>query len=205
MIEKKEKPKLTWQEVVSKGIPIIGLVVLAIVLCLLIHLGSEGGITVEQALLVCGGVAAIFGIKYRRNGNGTGTTAAGALLLCITALTGCAGYRPPDNACETENLVVASLAAGLDAAESVVGDRGGEEWETTFTAARGTLLLGTEAIRACELARDGAGWQQWVGLALEAALSVAAFINGAGPADVVGTVPPELERAIDLLELESRL
>ncbi len=201
--EKKEKQRLTWQEVVAKGIPLVGAVILASVLCLLIHLGSDEGITAEQIGLVLLAVAALMGI--RRGTNGNGTTTAGSILIAVTTLAGCASYTPPDNACQVEGVVVASLAAGLDASEGVVGEQGGEEWETTLTAARGALLLGSEAIRACELARDGAGWQQWVALALETAGAVAAFIDGAGPADLAEPVPTELERAIELLEREARL
>lgn len=130
-------------------------------------------------------------------------SAAVMLLAVALGTSACAGAQRPD-ACETERVIVDSLGAGLHAADMVVGDRGGEHYGRARVATLGALELGDAAVDACELLRDGAGWQAWVALALEAAGSLAAAIDGAGPADTAEPVPPELERAIELLEAEAR-
>ena len=162
---------------------------------------------IGEAVSGIGGLIVGFGFGKKRkqevvNYHIRGGGSAAALLLAVTLSAGCAGYTPPDNACETEGTIVGMLDAGLTAADGVVGDAGGEEWDTIRLAARGAAQLGAQAIRACELARDDAGWQQWVGLALETAAAVAAFIDGAGPEDIEGDSPPELHRAIEMLQME---
>lgn len=103
--------------------------------------------------------------------------------------------------CVAEQAVVSALDVGLTAADEAVGDDGGDDWDQALSIARGTSLLGAAAVEACELARDGAGWQAWVGLALEAAVGVAAHFGGAGdPAP--STPPAELTAAISALTAE---
>ena len=127
---------------------------------------------------------------------GRGAAAAGLLLAVSWGLSGCGA------ACQTERTVVDALGEGLEAADTIAGDQGGEEYERASYYAHGAHALGAAAVDACELVRDGAGWQAWVGLALEAARAVAGLIDGAGPADVTQPVPAELTHAIGLLEAQ---
>lgn len=126
----------------------------------------------------------------------------GVLLFALALSTAaCGGIQRP-GACATERVIVDALGAGLGAADAMVGDRGGENYDIARTATLGAHQLGDVAVDACELLRDGAGWQAWVALALEAAGSLAAAIDGHGPEQIEGPVPEELRRAITLLEAE---
>lgn len=144
-----------------------------------------------QALTALGALLAGVGIAGGRG-------AAAVVLVAAIGASGCGA------ACQTERTVVDALGAGITAADGVVGDQGGEEYDLARTITLGAHQLGDAAVDACELVRDGAGWQAWVSLALEAAMSLAATIDGAGPADVAGPVPTELATAIELLEIEAR-
>lgn len=144
-----------------------------------------------SALTALGALLAGVGIAGGRGG------AAAVVLVAALGASGCGA------ACQTERTVVDALGAGITAADGVVGDQGGEEYDLARTITLGAHQLGVAAVDACELVRDGAGWQAWVSLALEAAMSLAATIDGAGP-DISGPVPLELATAIELLEIESR-
>jgi len=119
------------------------------------------------------------------------TLAAKYLLPCVVlvvVLTGC-GAAPQ---CTTERAIAAAYVAGIVAADESLGDDVDEETQEALRIAGGVADLGTAAVDACEVLRDGEGWQRWVGLALEASASVLARFPG--------DVPPELRTAVLLLE-----
>jgi len=122
------------------------------------------------------------------------------LMLCMSSF-GCAGVQRP---CDIEKTLVNSVGAGLSATESAIGDSGGENYEVAMVAANGVHLLGQQAVAACELARDGAAWQQWVLLALETIGAVVGVIEGANE-EIEQTAPVELRIAIQNLESEANL
>lgn len=133
---------------------------------------------------------------------GPGSAAAVLVVFFALATTGCNGQRPPENACEIESTVVQSLSAGVEAAAQIVGDSAGEDWDIALDSSRFAVQVGEGAVRGCELARDGAEWQQWVTeVALPAAVRIYEFIDTmAGPEDMA--VPPELVEARARLEAE---
>ena len=180
---------------IMAAVPYISAVVLAIAILGMLYF--SGKMSVEASIAVLVAVGALFGL---RKVDGDITTKAGAVLLMMMgiAATGCGA------ACQTERTVVDALGAGIVAADVVVGDQGGEDYDTASMIAIGAHELGKAAVDACELLRDGEGWQSWVALALEAARGVAAMIDGAGPADVREPVPQELAHAIELLEAEAQ-
>jgi len=149
--------------------------------------------TAMQSLTALGALLAGVGIA-----GGKGGAAAALVIVAVSGLGGCGA------ACQTERTVVDALGAGITAADGVVGEQGGEEYDLARTITLGAHQLGEAAVDACELLRDGVGWQAWVSLALEATMSLAATIDGAGPADIAGPVPLELTTAIELLEIEAR-
>lgn len=131
------------------------------------------------------------------------------LLVALAGVSaqGC-GVSP---ACQVERTIVSALDAGVEASAEAVGPDGGEEWHAALAISRGATELGRAAVGACELARNEAGWQSWVGLGLEIALGLVGIIAGHG--DNLGAdgsvenqveVPPELAQAIELLEGEER-
>ena len=81
-----------------------------------------------------------------------------------------------------------------------MGDDVDEETQEALNIAGGVASLGAAAVNACELLREGGGWQQWVGLALEAVRGVGALFTGAADETAPAPAPGELERAIELLE-----
>ena len=129
------------------------------------------------------------------------TTAVTMLLTLwiLSTLTGC-GAAP----CTTERSVVSALDIGVAVADRQLADSGASGWEDASRYSHGAVELGRAAVDGCEILRDGAGWQAWVTMALEAAESLAAIFGGAdsdaeaAPAEP----PPELSEAIRLLEAE---
>jgi len=124
-----------------------------------------------------------------------------ALLLALAlgaSLTAC-GAAP----CQTERGIVSALDAGAQAAEAAIPDDAGDDVDLALQLTRGAVLLGQAAVDGCDLARDGAGWQAWVGLALEAAGGLAAMFGGAGPERLPAEPPPALAGAVLLLEAEA--
>lgn len=121
----------------------------------------------------------------------TGVIIAAVSLAC----TGCGA------ACQTERMIVDSLGAGIDAADDVVGSRGGEEYDTASWIAHGAQSLGSIAVDSCDLLRSGesSGWQHWLLMAVEAATAIVGIIDGAN-ANIEETAPLELLRAIAMLE-----
>ena len=113
-------------------------------------------------------------------------------------MTGC-GAGP----CETAAGVVSALDVGAEAADDLIGEDAGESADLAMLLTHGAVELGRAAVDACTLARDSAGWQAWVGLALEAAGGLAAMFGSAGPEDMAAEPPPELRAAIVLLEAEA--
>ena len=129
------------------------------------------------------------------------TTAVTILLTLwiLTVLTGC-GAAP----CATERSVVSALDLGVSVADHQLADSGASGWEEASRYSHGAVELGRAAVDGCELLRDGAGWEAWVTMALEAAGSLAAIFGGADPdAEAAPAEPPtELSEAIRLLEAE---
>lgn len=123
-----------------------------------------------------------------------------ALAMCVFVLVCISGCGA---ACQTERAVVDALGVGMTAADVAVGDDASPEYERASMIAHGAQQLGSAAVDACELLRDGAGWKVWVESALESAFWVAGLIDGATPEDIDGPVPIELLRAIAMLEYEA--
>ena len=117
-------------------------------------------------------------------------------IISFCVLTGCGA------ACQTERTIVNALGSGLDAADVVVGDRGGENYEVASYIASGAHSLGDVAVQACETLRDGNGWTYWLLMAVEAATAIVEIIDGAGPESIVEPAPVELYRAIAAMEHE---
>jgi len=103
--------------------------------------------------------------------------------------------------CQTEQALVNAVSVGVDSADAAIGD----EADDAISVARGITELGQAAVGACELVRDGAGWQQWVNLALEAIAGVAGAFGPlvADDPSAVREAPPELVEAQRLLESEA--
>jgi hypothetical protein len=137
-------------------------------------------------------------ILRRRNGeskNGGSAPLAGAVLLAlmVPALAGCGAP------CTTERAIVSAVDVGIASADTALGDDIDEETQQALYIAGGVASLGNAAVEACELLRDGGGWQQWVGLAFEAATGLLAHFTGAPDGDAPDA-PPELVEAVGLLE-----
>ena len=122
------------------------------------------------------------------------------LFLLIIFGAGCGAFQ--NQPCGIEKQLVNSVGVGLTATETAIGENGNEHYNTAMTAARGVQLLGRQAVRACELARDGAAWQQWVMLALETVGAVVGVIEGAS-GEIAVPAAPELHRAMEVLRNES--
>ena len=122
--------------------------------------------------------------------------AAAVLLLALTA-QGCA-------ACRAERAVVSALDAGVAAARAAAEPEPQEDLDTALDIAQAGVAAGEVLVSACETARDDGSWQAWVLEALERARAVAAFFGGAGERSLPTEPPPELERAITMLEQESQ-
>jgi len=122
------------------------------------------------------------------------------LVLLAAALAGAGGSGC--GACVAERGVVSAVEAGLTAADSEVGDEGGEEWARALSVARGAADLGAAAVDGCELARDGAGWAAWVGLALEVVVDLVERFGGAAEGELPATAPPSLLAAREALAAE---
>ena len=150
------------------------------------------GTIVAAVVALLGSLAAGLGIAGGPSPRG----GIGAGLLALVFFAGCAP-------CVAEQAIVSAVDVGLDAAESSVGDAGGEDWERSLGIARGASLLGIAAVDACELVRDSAGWQAWVGLALETAGAVAAHFGAADDPGRPQDPPDELVSALSMLEGES--
>ena len=124
----------------------------------------------------------------------------GALVLSLLfvglASSGC-------GRCVTERAVVDALGAGVGAAGvALANESDDEDIALALATSRGAVLLGDAAVDGCEHLRDGGqadGWQTWVGLGLEAAMGLVQIFTGAS-GGVVEDVPPELTRAVELLE-----
>lgn len=171
--------------------PYIGAVILDIALCgLLVASGRE--LTPEAIVAITG---CIGGLLFMRRRSGDGGTTAGMVLVASTLLMGCGA------ACQTERAVVDALGTGIDAADELVGPRGGEEYETASWIVRGTQEVGVAAVEACETLRDGTGWPMWLILAVEHAMAIKELIEGAS-ADIDEPAPIELLRAIARIEHE---
>ena len=156
---------------------------------------SWGGLdedAVTAALAVVGSLLAGLGIA-----GGPSASAGASTVLLLVALAGSA-CAP----CVAEQAVVSALDVGLSAADEAVGDASTEEYRDAMSYANGAVLLGRAAVEACELARDGAGWQAWVGLALEAAMGVASHFGGAADGDIPSEPPDGLTSAIAMLRSE---
>lgn len=122
------------------------------------------------------------------------------IFIILLLTSGCASFQ--NQSCEIEKQLVNSVGVGLTATDATIGDGGGEHYESAMTAARGVQLLGYQAVRACELARDGAAWGQWVLLALETVGAVVGVIEGASE-QISVPAPPELHQAMESLRNES--
>lgn len=121
-------------------------------------------------------------------------------MIIIFQFTGCASFQ--NHPCQIEKQLVNTVGIGLTATEVAIGENGNDEYETAMTAARGVQLLGHQAVQACELARDGAAWNQWVMLALETVGAVVGTIEGASE-EINLSAPSELHQAIEDLRDES--
>lgn len=126
---------------------------------------------------------------------------AGAILLAAgLAVSGCSGAQiSHSEACEIQGGVVSAVSAGVDAAAGLAPEG---QWSEELGYASAVVDLGRAATRGCELHRAGAGWQQWVGLALEATAAVAARFGGAADEGVPAEPPAELLDARAALECE---
>jgi hypothetical protein len=188
--EQKDQAKNLWISLA----PYIGAVILDIALCgLLVISGRE--LTVEAIVAVTGCVGALLFFKKMGGGSGPTIAAGGMLVLVSALLMGCGA------ACTTERQIVDALDVGITAADEVVGQRGGEEYETASWITRGAVAIGRAAVGACETLRDGSGWTLWLLQAVEAAYSVVEIIDGAN-ADIEEDTPIELLRAIGRIEYE---
>lgn len=125
------------------------------------------------------------------------------LTLSLFVSSGCTGTQ---KICNIEKTIVNAVGVGLSATDSVIGETGGEDYDTAIHIANGVHFLGQQAIAACELARDSAAWQQWVLLALETVGAVIGVIEGAGDGieNLEIPAPPELHRAVVILRSEVR-
>lgn len=121
-------------------------------------------------------------------------------IFLLLFATGCAAFQ--SQPCKIEKQLIDTVGVGLTATTAAIGDNGGEQYESAMKAARGVLILGREAIRACELARDGAAWQQWVMLALETVGAVVGIIEGASE-EINVQAPVALHDAMERLRNES--
>jgi len=117
------------------------------------------------------------------------------LLFC-----GCAGWQKQP--CKIEKQLVDTVGIGLTATQAAIGDGGGEQYDAAMKAALGVQMLGRHAVRACELARDSAAWQQWVMLAIEAVGAVVGIIEGASE-EINVPAPSALHNAMERLRNES--
>ena len=116
-------------------------------------------------------------------------------IILVVLGVGCAGWQPGPTTCETEERLVGVFDAGIHAAGTVLEGEADDE----LAIAHGITNLGRAAVAGCILLRDGAGWQQWVGLAMEVAVGLHGLISGSSN-EHVDEVPPELAEAIDALE-----
>ncbi|MCP3884175.1 MAG: hypothetical protein GY700_01625 [Propionibacteriaceae bacterium] len=137
-------------------------------------------------------------MRYDRCVIGQMMTVYGACLavaLVILALaSGCGA------ACQTESRIVDALGTGIDAADEMVGDRGGEEYDRASRIAHGVQGLGRAAVGACETLRDGRdSWRLWLLNASQAAIAIMGIIEGAS-ADIEGDAPIELRRALAMID-----
>jgi len=122
------------------------------------------------------------------------------IFFAIVPGAGCAAFQ--NQHCRIEKQIVNSLGIGLAVTDATVGDNNNEHYNEAMTAARGVQTLGRQAVRACELVRDGAAWQQWVLLAIETVGAVVGVIEGANEENEV-TAPAELHKALENLRNES--
>jgi len=171
----------------------LALVIGGVIIAVVALAGSSWGslaLDYERVLTVLGALLAGLGVA-----GGPSKGAAVVLLMASALTTGGCGAR-----CVTERNVVNALGAGIAASSAVVPENAASVREALGHASAVTGL-GRAAVDACELLRDGAGWQAWVELALEAAVGLAAHFGGA--ADSLPSEPPdELGVAIRALELE---
>lgn len=173
-------------------------VVLVVVACALVgflcwlYVESGRELTVEAMGAIAGVVA---GIVFLGKRLGVNIVSSGTLVIAAAMLMGCGAT------CTTERQIVDALEVGLDAADGVVGQRGGEEYETASWIAHGVQQLGSAAVGACEVLRDGSSWTIWLLQAVEAAYAVVEIIEGAN-ASIEETSPIELLQAIGRIEYE---
>ena len=120
-------------------------------------------------------------------------------MMILTLALLCVGCGAP---CVTERAIVSAVDVGIAAADESLGDDIDEEAQSALHIAAGVANLGAAAVGACELLRDGGGWQQWVALALEATTGLVAHFTGAADGDQTAEVPPELLEAVQLLQAE---
>lgn len=175
-----------------------GVIVIAVALAGAAWGALDNGL-VQQVVTIAGGLLAGLGLA---GGPSKGAGAAGLLLAFALVAGGCNGQHPTAADCTVEGRVVEGLGQGIDAAARIAGDRGGERFDEAIRYARGAQLLGQFAVGACRNLRDGAGWQVWVGTALEAAGAVASFFGAAGPEDLPDAPPPALTSAITQLQAQ---
>jgi len=148
-----------------------------------------------------GALLAGIGIAAGPSKRGPGTFMI--LFFLFLSNSSCAAMqRGTSNPCDIQNNIVSALGVGVASVEVLPGTDS-EEWNDALKYANGVVQLGHAAIRGCELMRNGAGWQQWIALALETTMSIMARFGAAGPADLPPTAPLELERAFLLLGAES--
>jgi hypothetical protein len=189
--------QIDWRVRLGLGLGGIGLIAMAIAACAwgdLDHSALASVLTVAGGLLA--GVAAAGGPSPP-----AGPTPPTILpLLLVAALAGAGGSGC--GACVAERGVVSAVEAGLTAADSTVGDEGGEEWARALSVARGAADLGAAAVDGCELQRDGAGWAAWVQLALEVVVDLVERFGGAAEGEMPATAPPDLLAAREALAAE---
>jgi hypothetical protein len=126
---------------------------------------------------------------------------AAVLLAAGLAVSGCSGAQlSHSEACEAQAAVVGAVATGVEAASGFAPADG--EWSSVVRGAEATVDLGRAATRGCELHRTGAGWQQWLGLALETTAALAARFGGAADEGTPSEPPVELTAARTALEAE---
>jgi hypothetical protein len=138
------------------------------------------------------------GAAAQRPPSPSGGAGGGVGVVLLLAALGSQACAP----CLAESAVVSALDAGVTAADDAVGDAGGEDFDTAIDISRGAVALGRAAVEGCGLLRDGAGWEQWVGLALETAVGLAAHFGAAAEGDIPATPPEELTAAITALRAE---
>jgi hypothetical protein len=166
--------KTNWKDQLP---PIAGMVILAgCIIGFLIFSGKD--LSVEQCLLIVGGVAAVFGFGVRaiRNGGSNGgAAAAGAILIVAASLFGGCAANP----CLAERSTVAALGIAVELADEAIPP-GVEGRETAIEGARAAVDMGAAAVDGCEALRDDSDWRIWLGIGVSAIKAVLDLVDAHG-------------------------